>query len=112
MLQIMQKACTISLKLLKICVSEAMRPQFLAQHPPQTMCMLNFSCRDNSALSTVIIYCNLALHLHVCMYVHSNSNPLCKMAASDCLAYTFVSSFFIGTFALLECGQFTDAIFQ
>ena len=35
--------------------SEAMRLQYWAQHPPQTMCMFKFSCRDNSAINTVII---------------------------------------------------------
>ena len=41
--------------------SKAMRLQYWAQHPPQTMCMFKFSRRDNSAISTVIIYCSLAL---------------------------------------------------
>ena len=38
--------------------SKAMWLQYWAQHPHQAMYMFNFSCRDNSAISTVIIYCN------------------------------------------------------
>ena len=44
----------------------------------QCMCMFKFSCRDNSAISTVIIHCSLALlfailpfyFAHYCIYIH------------------------------------------
>ena len=67
--------------------SEAMRLQYSAQHPPLTMCMFKFCCRDNSAISTVIIHCIylslyvlffitiiiIYIYIYVCMYIFYTS---------------------------------------